>query len=74
MDTIRIIGEGDSYIHIHSPQQTIITLCGWSDVNHSPSQAKPTCPSCLQIVTYCKSLKVRKTTLVRVAHADEKDS
>jgi hypothetical protein len=63
---VRIIGEGDLSIHIAGCQPTIITLCGWCDVDSSPSQQTPDCPECLRIVAYCKSLKIRKTTLAQV--------
>lgn len=34
-----------------------ITLCGWVDVEHKGVEGVPTCPQCLRIVAYCKSLR-----------------
>ena len=66
METVKVLGEGDSEIHVPSPQAGIITLCGWCDVDCVSTQAKPTCPACLRIVSYCKSLKIRQSTLAQV--------
>lgn len=40
-----------------------MTLCGWVDVSASYYpiyQHKPNCPTCLQMLEYCKKLRVPK--------------
>lgn len=68
-DTIRIIGEeADGWIHLPSPTMAN-TLCSWFDVlteSLDATEHPATCPTCLQIVAFCKSLKIRKPTRAKI--------
>lgn len=50
-------GSAVDLVHVGSPVSTMLTLCGWWDVESGESQERvPTCPSCLSVVQFCKAL------------------
>jgi hypothetical protein len=58
-----IIDEPDKTLlpqkHISSPVNTYLTLCGWVDVPYHTEQGYPDCPSCLEVVKYCKKIRIK---------------
>ena len=48
----------NTLLHIPSVDNTVLTLCGWVDVPNHIEEGRPTCPECLRVVRYCKSLKI----------------
>ena len=60
MRVLTIQEDKGEYIHIPGvPCTTYETLCGFCDtpVILKRFDGKPTCPSCLEILRYCKKLK-----------------
>ena len=49
------------HVHFCAPRITgSITLCGWADVESIPvdPERKVTCPVCIEIVEFCKKIKL----------------
>jgi hypothetical protein len=44
--------------HIKGIVPTNNTLCGWVDVSHHEVDGKPNCSVCLEVVRFCKRLKL----------------
>jgi hypothetical protein len=57
----------DNARHLPGVISTHITLCGWVDVDVDESSMSANCPDCLRVVAFCKSLKIGKSTLAKVA-------
>jgi len=61
MILFRVLEEEEQYLHLTSPN-TFLTLCGWCDVLHEPVEGdlkEVNCPTCLEIVKWCKSLNLK---------------
>ena len=48
------------YLHINSPVEGFLTLCGWGDVEYEEVEGKPDCPVCIDVVNHCKKIDMRK--------------
>lgn len=57
---LTIVEEKENYIHYSSPVSTLLTLCGWVDVDYDEVEddVKVTCPTCLSVVKFCKKIKL----------------
>ena len=63
MDCYTIDEEPAQFLHLPHPVGLgYISLCGWCDVSYKIKRGKPTCPSCLYIVKYCKGLRKSRLT------------
>jgi hypothetical protein len=50
-------GSGDDSVHIKGIDY--ISLCGWCDVSYvNAPDCSVTCPKCLALIKYCKSISV----------------
>lgn len=61
---IKITDEyADDLLHIRGcPSQGHITLCGWTDVSHEYvdiNKDSEICQTCLDIIKYCKRIRVK---------------
>lgn len=48
------------YLHINSPVEGFLTLCGWVDVEYDEVEGRPDCPVCIEVVNHCKEIDMRK--------------
>ena len=48
------------YLHIESPVDGNLSLCGWVDVLYEVAEGKPDCPVCIEVVKYCKKVSLSK--------------
>lgn len=51
----------DGRVHIESTVSTVLTLCGWVDVNYEVTDKKADCPECIALLDYCKTINRRET-------------
>jgi hypothetical protein len=58
MVCIIVTAEGDSHLHIFCTINSGITLCGFTDVPYKEVEGEPNCPACLEIVKFCKKIKL----------------
>jgi hypothetical protein len=63
-DTVRINpgdGVGDPFVHLAGVLPTVITLCGWVDVDSEQTDGESAdCPNCWTVVEYCKGIRQRR--------------
>jgi hypothetical protein len=53
--------QGEEDYHIPgAPGSGFATLCGWCDVNYSESDHPVNCSGCLEILDYCRKLRVTR--------------
>jgi hypothetical protein len=55
-----VVDDNWEYKHIPNDLITVITLCGFVDVDNREVIGKPTCPICIAHVKYCKKIKLAK--------------
>lgn len=68
--TLTIDEEIEGYYHIPNALPISfgqpLTLCGWTDVDHTEYDGDsilPNCPRCLRILRYCKNMQIKITRL-----------
>jgi hypothetical protein len=49
-------GGCDDWVHIHGIKG-YTSLCGWCDVPYVSTEDPVTCPNCLSLIKFCKSIK-----------------
>ena len=58
--TLVVEEEREAYVHVANAPDLIgappLTLCGWYAVPYKEVVEPVTCPACLKIVSYCKSI------------------
>lgn len=61
---LRLPEDNREHIHIQGIQNTYETLCGFVDTPGEKEyfEGTPDCPSCLEIVRYCKKIRLPKNT------------
>ncbi len=57
---VKVTEDNWEFSHIRSPVTTVLTLCGFVDVDNKDIEGIPDCPVCLDVVRYCKKLKLPK--------------
>lgn len=62
MHCVEIEEDNFEYVHIVGVLTTYNTLCGFVDTLGEIRDVRkpPTCPSCIEVVEYCKSLHLRR--------------
>ena len=60
MRCIKVIEDNWQYNHIHNVVNTVLTLCGFVDVDNKEVDGIPDCPTCIEVVKYCKKLRLGK--------------
>jgi hypothetical protein len=48
---------GDDSVHIHGIGG-YVSLCGWCDVPYITVEDSVTCPKCIALIKFCKSIKI----------------
>lgn len=51
---IKVLGQDCDCVHLNTPMNSILTLCGFCDVDYEETDAKVDCPACLDIIDHCK--------------------
>lgn len=59
MDCIEVIDENYEVRHLPSIVNTYLTLCGFVDVTYREVEGIPNCKDCLNIVKYCKKIRIK---------------
>ncbi len=60
MRCIEVIDDNWEYKHIPNVVNTVLTLCGFVDVNNRDVEGIPDCTVCLDVLHYWKRLRVPK--------------
>ncbi len=44
------------YLHIPSPVDGYLSLCGWVDVEYEVVEGRADCPVCIEVVEHCREM------------------
>jgi hypothetical protein len=61
MRCVLVVEDNWKHKHIANVVSTVLTLCGFVDVDNVVIDGEPDCPVCLNVVRYCKKLRLRRT-------------